>query len=1781
MPIQAFDERSRVLPRLPRRMLALLAVAGVASVTALYLNTRLASARTEAAQAASRASDLDRMRAAAEQRIHALTRAKDAAEATAAELSLRLQQAGAWAEQAARELNATRREAGEEQGRCAAALEEERARAEEVEGALAQAQLDARGRLAACTAALAEAAARADNCSCPAAAPAEAEEVETCSSSSDSDESSSSGEQQQQQKEDEEQPKPAGQGNETGQQNTEEGTEETENPDEGAQEQPKPAAQPNATKPAEQQNPPEDGTETEDAEHPDAGAPQEQRNVTKPAEQQNPEDGAVDTENPDEGAPEQPKPAAQPNATKPAAAEQQNPQEGEEETEKPDEGAHRQPKPAAQPNATKPAEQNPPEDGAEDAEHPGAGVPQEQPKPAAQSNVTKPEGQQTPPEDEGTEHPDAVAPKQSSATKPEGQEEGAAEQQNPVEPANPDYHEEDGAGAVQAASSPSRAGQQKEAPNDTLAKPEPAEKPAEKKPSKQQQLAVALAVLGAAVAAGGVPVRQSGFAGLVSGPENYLVTSALEPPLASLSVFWWHRCLLPSTHRVSIAASPDPGVVPLFMAALGGGSIYVNTAANDYFYAPGKYNFTDGAWWHVGISVEAGGNVTYYINGSPAGTRAFDAGLPLNASLYLTLGAPRWGRKLDGLLDDVALYRPAVGPAVARELHAARGQRGPVSGGLVALWDFDDPDAPLAAAFRDPAGAHSVQLRAGGGWSGPAAAPSERPAAPWRASPAVPAVVARGQAGPLSLLPAWAPAASSVFTEERIEAVVDGRNVTFVLLGNTPPVAAGLSGSIVALSKVSFYLAGTSDMSATDLTKTYMVDAEGQLFSVYLTSLPSTGSLYQVSATPDDTTYVSGLLPDADAVPIAAPGLVTNAFTVVCYAPGEWQGVNSTSFRFVVSDGLVNSSEYTVTFVITEPVETNKKALVSQNLSFTEASAAVNVTLKADKDVSNPRFILTSLPQYGTLRQPSSTESIKLSSKFSFVRQWASRAVNVSSFWYDAAGYYAPTHLLGRPDCYPTAGDCSGAWSPSSANSPEWIQLAFDRPTYIVGVEVYETYYPGNTVRVRCKAEDGGWFDLWRGSPDSAIRNRTDATRVLSPTLFLSNIPELSSEIRIDFAAAGVADSYVEIDAVMLIGATTIETASVAGTKLVYEPLPHVDALLQDPLSAFQDSFSFVINDADYYMRYRDLDISAATVTMHIAPANDAPFFSGAEGAEAFVVNSTRRTLLALPAVDYDGPAPVALLLRQEPKRGALFRADGTVLTAGSTAPSAEVYYRADDCGVYADAFVVAATDSLLTSPDQTITVSVQCSGKSELLTTVLVAVIVPVGAILAASVAAVVAVSAYMRRRVSVLEDEKEQLQDELSRFHKASDMINTPAEAAIMTLQDIKNRALHGGSFYLDDETTNFLEETLGFYQRRTGSTSSMALSIITFDGAVEEQASYTSWAFDPMALDSQQLLVSLVTPMLGFYDIFQKTGIDQKSYTKFISTIAEQYKSNSYHNAYHAADVLQAVYFMLRASKLGCFTETEVLALLTAAVVHDVGHPGLTNAFLVNTYDPIAVTHNAISPLESYHASRAFETMLNTCGCNFMEGLPRADVHDFWKKTVAIVMATDMSCHTKLVGELKARTAGESLKLGDAQDRMLLLKLLLKMADISNAARPWELCHKWACMVQEEFFAQGDLERSRGLAVSSFMDRAAPALPKMQVSFGTFVVLPLVAALADTVPELRFLRRNLEFNLRQWSALASGAALANSDGIEQPTLESLAIDTSVTLSSMSLSHHLQQGQ
>ena len=54
-------------------------------------------------------------------------------------------------------------------------------------------------------------------------------------------------------------------------------------------------------------------------------------------------------------------------------------------------------------------------------------------------------------------------------------------------------------------------------------------------------------------------------------------------------------------------------------------------------------------------------------------------------------------------------------------------------------------------------------------------------------------------------------------------------------------------------------------------------------------------------------------------------------------------------------------------------------------------------------------------------------------------------------------------------------------------------------------------------------------------------------------------------------------------------------------------------------------------------------------------------------------------------------------------------------------------------------------------------------------------------------------------------------------------------------------------------------------------------------------------------------------------------------------------------------------------------------ELLGCYLAAIIHDYGHRGVNNDFLIKTGDPLAMLYNDVSPMENHHVAAAFALMV----------------------------------------------------------------------------------------------------------------------------------------------------------------------------------------------------------
>ena len=120
-----------------------------------------------------------------------------------------------------------------------------------------------------------------------------------------------------------------------------------------------------------------------------------------------------------------------------------------------------------------------------------------------------------------------------------------------------------------------------------------------------------------------------------------------------------------------------------------------------------------------------------------------------------------------------------------------------------------------------------------------------------------------------------------------------------------------------------------------------------------------------------------------------------------------------------------------------------------------------------------------------------------------------------------------------------------------------------------------------------------------------------------------------------------------------------------------------------------------------------------------------------------------------------------------------------------------------------------------------------------------------------------------------------------------------------------------------------------------------------------------------------------------LYGFYSLINYT-----TFENFINEISAGYiRENPYHNDLHAGDVTQTCLVFMKKGKVNDLINLDIYnlcALFISCMVHDYKHPGLTNAFLINTNDEIAIRYNDKSVLESYHIAQTFELIKNKPKC-----------------------------------------------------------------------------------------------------------------------------------------------------------------------------------------------------
>ncbi|CAO3637512.1 unnamed protein product [Cunninghamella blakesleeana] len=320
--------------------------------------------------------------------------------------------------------------------------------------------------------------------------------------------------------------------------------------------------------------------------------------------------------------------------------------------------------------------------------------------------------------------------------------------------------------------------------------------------------------------------------------------------------------------------------------------------------------------------------------------------------------------------------------------------------------------------------------------------------------------------------------------------------------------------------------------------------------------------------------------------------------------------------------------------------------------------------------------------------------------------------------------------------------------------------------------------------------------------------------------------------------------------------------------------------------------------------------------------------------------------------------------------------------------------------------------------------------------------------------------------------------------------------------------------------------------------------------------------SWCFSPFELSHQDLIhcVILIFKTVLTCPELDHLIITQEQLYDFINDLSNVYHDeNPYHNFAHAVDVLQCSYYTLCQLGVLPFEQQQfdpnditqpqqllrpidVLGLFIAAIGHDAAHPGVNNLFLINSATPLAMLYNDRSVLESFHSMTLFQLMKKHGLDQISGGTGTSNYQGFRKTVVSSILATDMSLHNDYVMRINEQAArfrcrSKDTPIDEEQERLIICSAIIKCADISNVARPFQQSKVWAELLVEEFACQGDLEKELGMTVSPLNDRDKLVLEESQIGFIRFVAMGLFQRVRDVMKEMSFAVEEMESNLQRW--------------------------------------------
>ncbi|KAB7502300.1 putative 3',5'-cyclic phosphodiesterase pde-5 [Armadillidium nasatum] len=327
-----------------------------------------------------------------------------------------------------------------------------------------------------------------------------------------------------------------------------------------------------------------------------------------------------------------------------------------------------------------------------------------------------------------------------------------------------------------------------------------------------------------------------------------------------------------------------------------------------------------------------------------------------------------------------------------------------------------------------------------------------------------------------------------------------------------------------------------------------------------------------------------------------------------------------------------------------------------------------------------------------------------------------------------------------------------------------------------------------------------------------------------------------------------------------------------------------------------------------------------------------------------------------------------------------------------------------------------------------------------------------------------------------------------------------------------------------------------------------------------------------FSPLNLDE---LDKVRHTIYMFVDLFGLARFDKDCLIRFCLTVRKNYRRVPYHNWTHGFSVANSMYAIIKHDPK-VFRPLECLSLFIGAPLSMTWTivARTTNFFWIPTvllrqYTPpqpsniITSTRRSLfynrknhgspllslgDPAGSQHIVHLPKNILFSKLVGFNEGhnifikLTSSEYKQVLGNIKHCILATDLAVFFPNKSKLTTLVEDGTFSWDDQEHRLMLEAVTMTASDLCASAKPWDIQAETVKVIFEEFYDQGDAEKSAGRIPIPMMDRNKPEeQPSSQVGFLSGICIPCYGLIAKLIPSSLPLLDGCKKNLERWKELA----------------------------------------